>query len=252
MLYKGEKVNFTTVLSYLNDQDRLEHRDDFFAFLKQNKKAIDDDAVLGVFFFLEQNNWNIELLKNKRFELNTTFKSLNNKNRFTPLSLLKYAAAVFFVIGISIYIFKISHYTNKIYEPIDTGIPHFLSNKHDIEKWRFFMDAYKDDNYNEALQELYALMKLGVNSDTTYYYTAIVAYKLAKYDTAINMFTLVLKEEKNTFKYDSEYYLALSYYKNKDYDNAIQLLESLIKDKKHPFEKESNVLLKLVHKEYKQ
>jgi hypothetical protein len=120
-------VNFNTVLSYLNNQVSVEERDGFFVFLKQNKEAVDDDAVFGALLFLEKNNWNIELLKNKIVDLNTSFRNPYKENTFKRISILKYAAAIVLVFGVSYFIFEKNKSNNDIYEPYDTGIPNFFA-----------------------------------------------------------------------------------------------------------------------------
>ncbi len=251
MFYKGKKVNFNTVLSYLNNQVSVEERDGFFVFLKQNKEAVDDDAVFGALLFLEKNNWNIELLKNKIVDLNTSFKNPYKENTFKRISILKYAAAVVLVFGVSYFIFEKNKSNNDIYEPYDTGIPNFLSDNQRIEKWGFFVEAYRDENYSDALKELHTLMDNDVNNDTSYYYSGVVAYKLEKYDAAINMFNAVLDEKTETFKYDSEYYIGISLFKNEDYDDATRALTLIAQNDQHPYKKEADKLLLLINEKQK-
>jgi TolA-binding protein len=256
MFYKGKKVSFEMVLSFLNNGLSQKEKESFFAFLLENKNDIDDDSVLGVVLFLEKNNGDIQKLKDKIVEWNSFIENKPFSNKFSFLSerkfgYLKYAAVIAVLVGLFMYVYEKQNSKEVYFEPYETGLPHFLSNNNTLEKWNPAMKAYHDENYSLALKELYTLMDNGVVNDTSLYFSGVIAYKLDRFDLAINMFKQVVDSKSNSFKYDCEYYLGICLYQNEDYDDASRALTLIAQNDQHPYQKEASRLLLLVHEKQK-
>jgi hypothetical protein len=251
LIYNNNRLDFKFLSSTLKDDYDPKAREAVFQFLRAHKDDITDDAVLGIVLFLEQNNWNLTLLKSKYKRLgHQTFVS-KRKKRFEQKKInYGIAAVVILFIGIG-YFFNYNTSSSILdYAPTESGLPNFLNADTKNNLWSVFMEAYSKEDYQKAQSELKVIEKdLTKSNDTLQYFLGITSLQLKAYDQAATHFKTLKTEERSVFKLDSDFYLMLSLLATNKKPEAKVYLDQMLKDSLHPYHSNSKEILFEFYKE---
>jgi len=216
--------------SLSNDAERVR----VFNILK-NSDPIDDE-VKGVKLFLENNNYDHNLLEGflskPKFEnLTNTTNHSNSRN-----TLLKYAAAFVVLIGLgSLLIFNNFDTSSKLYSKYyqkDVGLPVLMSSNSKI-LFNESMNAYRDNDFISSLNGFEKLLQDNPKNDTLNYFIGCSYLEINDLDKSILSFQKV--NDNSVFKEKSEFRLALIYLKKKEYKKSKRILSLIQQDKNNPY-----------------
>jgi tetratricopeptide (TPR) repeat protein len=210
VMKKQAKHSYSEVLDGILNQQVY-----FLDYIKSNN--FDDDELLGLKLFLENNDYDIDALK--------TFISIeplkmNSKKTNSVYKLYKIAASFLLIIGIG-YFIKLStskHQNMENFMIEDAGFKVWMgaaSNNIDIING---MSYYKNKDYTEALSYFSKIQ----NNDTAFYYSGISNIQLNN----LNEAEIFLSKIPSTSVYSNRatYYISLCYLYNNQIEKGLQLL----------------------------
>ncbi|MBK5213272.1 MAG: hypothetical protein JJE55_06400 [Flavobacteriaceae bacterium] len=217
-------------------------RERVFNILK-NRDPIDDE-VKGVKLFLENNNYDRNLLEGflskPKFEnlIHTTKHSKSGNN------LLKYVATFIILIGLgSLLVFNNLNSSSKLYSKYyqeDVGLPVFMSSNSRV-LFNESMNAYKDDDFKSSLNGFEKLLQNNPKNDTLNYYLGCSYLEINELEKSILSFQKV--DDNSVFKEKSEFRLALVYLKKNDYEKSKKILSLIQQNKKNTYYSVSKKML---------
>ena len=216
-------------------------------FTKLKKLDPVDDEVKGVKLFLENNNYDYKLLQDFINTSKPNFNTLSEEKKGVKVipNWLKYAAILIPFIGIAYYSIFIKNDISKTlytqYYEKDVGLPVTMDLTKDI-LYNESMNAFRDDDFKEALNGFELLMKSNPTNDTILYYSGCAKMELGKLNNAILDFQKITSNTK--FREKSEYRLALLHIKNKNFNSAKQILEKIKANKNHLYNTKAIKILK--------
>ncbi len=182
----------------------------------------DDDALAGLKLFLENNKYNIQLLKQFTEPPPLTLKPSKQKHIG---NYYKIAAGIVLIISVGLLVkFSLSNKASAInhYWIEDPGFKVWMG---PTDKSMFLqngMSYYRAKDYKAALDQFVSIAQ----NDTAMYYSGICFIKLNKMDSAINH--LLLLPQTSVYKNKSMYYLVLSYLYNNKTNEALNILNTTI------------------------
>ena len=210
VMTKQAKHSYSEVLDGILNQQVY-----FLDYIKSNN--FDEDDLMGLKLFLENNDYDIDVLK--------TFISIeplkmNSKKTNSVNKIYKIAATFLLIMGIGYFIKWVTYNTQNMekYMVEDAGFKVWMgasSNPIDLING---MSYYKNKNYSEALSYFLKTQ----NNDTAFYYSGICCMQLNKLNDAETFFSKV--PNSSFYKNQSIYYLSLCYMFNNQIDRGLQLL----------------------------
>lgn len=215
VMEQKQKHTYTEVLNGL-----LSNQTYFLDYIKNNQ--FEEEELAGLKLFLQNNNYNIQLLK--AFTEPPILKSQSKKQQ-PFVKYYKIAAGIVLIISLGFFI-KISFSnktpTNTIYWVEDDGFKVWMSSSNDNTDLLNGISYYKSKNYTEALTYF---MKLQ-NNDTALYYGGISLMHIKK----LNKAEIYLSKIPNTsvYKNKSIYYLSLCYLFNHKEIEGLNLLNTTL------------------------
>jgi hypothetical protein len=242
--YKGQEVDFEFICNWVASHPVDEECLDLFVFLFANKDSIQNDAILGLLDYIEDNDWELTPLRNKLQESKPKIHTLPKRRLKPQVLLYPMALGLFF----GLYWLGYRPYQNKTlvtsHFPIETGLPNFLSNHDTLHKtWRELMHSFKSERYNEALQLISEIEKNKPSNDTLLYYKGISAFMTPRYEMGSASFRALLAQKQSVFANDATYMLALSLLREGQDKEARKILLTIKNDTTHPHQKASKSLL---------
>ncbi len=207
-----QKHNYAEVLDGLLNQQAY-----FLDYIKSTD--FEEDDLIGLKLFLENNNYEVDALKNF---VNPKPLVIKVKKGNAINNLLKMAAMLILLITVG-YFIKISNSKNsglETYMIEDAGFKVWMSASCSHVDLINGMNYYRNKNYDKALSYFSKLPK----SDTTNYYTGISLMKLNKLNEA-EVFLINVSDE-SVYKNKSMYYLSVCYLFNNKKDEALKLLHA--------------------------
>ncbi len=189
----------------------------FLNYLKTNH--FEADELVGLKLFLENNKYNIDLLK--QFLTPPPFNAINKK----PLLFLphyKIAASILLVVASGYFIkYLVSDKTSIAnYYVEDAGFKVWMDAGNKNIALTNAMSYYKSENYSAAITKFLTLSK----NDTAEYYAGICYIKLNQLDSAT--YYLKALSPVSVYKTKSDFYLALCYLFNNKQNEALKLLSN--------------------------
>lgn len=206
-----QKHTYTEVVNGL-----LSHQTYFVDYIKNNQ--FDDDALAGLKLFLENNDYDLQLLKQFTEPPLLDFKT----KKQTPLNTYyKIAAGIVLIISLGLLVkFSVSNKASDItqYWIEDAGFKVLMGPTDKSMMLQNGMSYYKSENYEAAINKF---LTVSVN-DTAQYYAGICYIKINQLDSA----THYLKALSNlsVYKNKSYFYLALCYLYNNKQDEGYKIL----------------------------
>jgi len=238
----NENITLDELLSLFREGD---NRKDVINKFKKLKPINED--VKGLKLFLENNNW--DYLKVEEFialsqasfpkvEQNRAGKRMNSR-------WLRVAAVIIPLIAIGSYlIFTQNKNEAKLYTKYyekEVGLPVLMSSNDD-KVFMESMNAFRDNEYEEALVGFSELLETKANNDTLLYFSACSNMGLDNNLEATKQFIAV--PDYSVFKEKSDYRLALIYIKNEDFEKAKQKLLVIADSANHQYNSTAKKLLK--------
>ena len=206
-----QKHTYTEVLNGL-----LSHQTYFCDYIKNNQ--FDDEALAGLKLFLENNKYNIQLLKQFTEPPLLDFKT----KKQTPLiTYYKIAAGIVLIISLGLLVkFTLSDKSSTItnYWIEDAGFKVWMGPANNSMALNNGMSYYKSEHYDAAINKFLNVSE----NDTAQYYAGICYIKINQLDSA----THYLKALSNlsVYKNKSYFYLALCYLYNNKQDEGYKIL----------------------------
>ncbi len=198
----------------------LSNQSYFLEYIKSTD--FDDDALAGLKLFLENNKYNIQLLKQFTEPPLLDFKT----KKQTPLiTYYKIAAGIVLIISLGLLVkFSLSNKSSAItnYWIEDAGFKVWMG---PTDKSMFVqngMSYYRAKDYKAALEQFVSITQ----NDTALYYSGICFIKLNKMDSAEKHLRLL--PQSSVYKNKSMYYLVLSYLYNNKTNEALNILNTTI------------------------
>lgn len=246
MQYKDQHIDFEFINHFFMTEKEEYKRVQFLNYLKANRELIEDDAIVGLLLFLDKHNWNHLKLEQKLSTLSyppqkrTLAAKRRKKNNY-----LKYAASLIIIAST---IFSITYFKQQplsTYFPIETGLPNLMSSHTNQDyKWKKINAAFQNEDYKSVYTTCKEQLLNKIQSDTLLYFCAISAYKLNKYEEAVNYFKEIQFYEESIFLIDSEYMLALALLNTSEKQQGKDILKSMSINPNHPFNLQAAELIK--------
>lgn len=120
----------------------------------------------------------------------------------------------------------------------DPGLPTLMGDAHEDQDLDNFMLAYKQNNYEEALEKGRALAAIKPNNDTIQYYLAMTLYEMDKFEAASDIL-IDLEMEPTPIGQKSEWYLYMIDLKKGDLIAAKAGIMTIADDTSHIFRMEA-------------
>lgn len=231
----NEKHNFKEVIDAFLTDRKAEY---FIDYIKNNH--FEDDELSGLKLFLENNAYDLKLLKD--FFLPPAIHVIP-KTSGSCFKSMKIAASVLLLISLVLIAKYNFGHKNKIdnYWVQDEGFKVLMGGENKAISLLNGMSYYVSENYEEALRSFSTVPK----NDTASFYIGLCFLKLNEVDSALKH----LKElpASSVYKNKSTYYVALSYLANNEKDTAIALLKTCHFENKE-MEAKRNILLQACEK----
>lgn len=236
-----DRTGFVSVLRELNDAseelDLIQH-------LKILKTK--DEALQGAILFLEDCNWDFDLLKERLFSAENRIKTIQKQSKKNKLSwkVARYwtAAAVLIpLIYFSLHKWSSNSSSIDDYLLSEPGLPNFMANN-EIDKWNDAMAFFKQNDYQKAL-DAFNMMYDEQKNDTLIYFSGVTNYYLGNFQDARRQFEKIASFENSSFQFDAEFrsgFVLFQLGKNEEASNHFRRIAS---ENGHPFEEESKTVL---------
>ena len=236
------KNKHNTLKEIIDSLDNETTREAVFTQLKNTDPV--DDEVKGVKLFLENNNYNYQLLQGFINDSKPNFNTLlqDKKKTTSNRNWLKYAAILIPLLGIGY--FMMDRTSNNLYSTFyerEVGLPVTMGNTHKIV-FNEAMNTFKDNEFKEALLGFNDLLEHNPSNDTLLYFIGCANLELENLDKAILSFNEV--NEPLLLKEKSEYRLVLVYLKKEDYQSAKKVLQQIAANKNHRYNAVALTILK--------
>jgi hypothetical protein len=168
----------------------------------------DNERLEGVWLFLNDHNFNYDLLY--EFLFNDNIK-LSHQTKFSKnYKRISAAAAVIIGILFSFLWMKDDQQTQRIlkYTFIDIGLPVFASGESDF-LFNEMMSRYKENEYSKARELVNKLDNQIVHNDTLDYYAGLIYFNLGEFELASFRLILVANDTNSAFQNKAMYNLAI-------------------------------------------
>ena len=244
MKNSNQDITLEIVLKSLEDDFDTVERARIFQKLRNTE--INDDALLGAKMILEDNNWDYSVLKKHFSKAETRIDTIVNNEKKALKSrtnYLKYVAIFVSFIAIGTYFLMQNNKTIDNYYIEEPGLPNLMSNEK-INDWNRLMQFYKTKQNQSAFDYIQQMELTKPKNDSIYYFKAIIAYDLKKYNIAEDCFLNVVNNKQSEFYYDAEFRLGFALFKNKNIEEAKKLFEKIKNENENPFAEEANTILK--------
>ena len=226
----NEKHNFKEIIDAFLTDKKTEY---FIDYIKNNE--FEDDELSGLKLFLENNAYNLKLLKD--FFLPPAIQVIPPTSGSCFKS-IKIAASVLLLISLVLIAKYYFGNKNKIdnYWVQDEGFKVLMGGENKAISLLNGMSYYVSENYEESLRSFSTVPK----NDTASFYISLCFLKLNEVDSALKH----LKElpASSVYKNKSYYYLGVSYLAHNEKDKAIALFKTCHFENKE-MEAKRNVLL---------
>jgi tetratricopeptide (TPR) repeat protein len=232
----NEKHNFKEVIDAFLTDRKAEY---FIDYIKNNH--FEDDELSGLKLFLENNAYDLKLLKD--FFLPPAIHVIP-PTCGSCFKSIKIAASVLLLISLTI--LANYYYTSKNnidnYWVQDEGFKVLMGGENQAISLLNGMSYYVSENYEESLRVFSTVPK----NDTASFYIGLCFLKLNEVDSALKH--LKRLPASSVYKNKSTYYLALSYLANNEKDTAIALLKTCHFENKEMEAKRTMLLLEHANK----
>ena len=208
-----QKHTYTEVLNGL-----LSHQTYFCDYIKNNQ--FEEEELSGLKLFLQNNNYDIQLLKDFTEPPTLNLKPTNQKHSG---NYYKIAAGIVFVISVGFLIkFTLSDKSSTIsnYWIEDSGFKVWMGPTDNSMMLQNGMSYYRAEDYKLALEQFVSITQ----NDTALYYTGICFIKLNELDSAENYLKQLLPT--SVYKNKANFYLSLCYLFNNKTNEALNLLNN--------------------------
>lgn len=166
-------------------------------------------------------------------------QSTSGAGRFSPWQ--RYSLAAFFlgILCLSIYYLYQATSPNYLrFDIADYGVPNTMSTKTSAQSlFHEAMNAYKEAQYEEALQGFERLVAVQP-SDTLIYYKALSQFRLQQYAEALEGFATLAEQPQSPYQSKAAYRQALSLLLLGRSEEAKVILRLLKEDKAHLYQEE--------------
>jgi TolA-binding protein len=208
-----QKHTYTQVLDGL-----LSHQTYFVDYIKNNQ--FEEEELAGLKLFLENNNYNIKLLKQfiEPPALNPQTKKQTSVGNY-----YKIAAGIVLIISLGFLVkFTFADKSTAInnYWIEDPGFKVWMGPSDKSMLLQNGMSYYRAEDYKLALEQFVKI----IQNDTALYYSGICFIKQNELDSAENYFKQLLPT--SVYKNKASFYLALCYLSNHKTNEAIILLNN--------------------------
>lgn len=232
-----------TVEEVLASLDNPIKREEVFSTLRSSQSLTDE--LQGVKDFLEANNYDHEKLKAfvKGSEQNFGNIMQRSKEKKTSTNWLRVAAVIVPIVGLATFFYLNQQQSDlyaKYYEK-ENGLPVFMGIE-DSKQFNEAMNAFKDDEFNEAFTGFEVLLDANQGNDTLLYFMACSNMELGNYQQAIDQFQLV--NDVSVFKERSAYRNALSLIALERYSEAKPILTEIAQTNGNAYQNQAGELLK--------
>jgi TolA-binding protein len=208
-----QKHTYTEVLNGL-----LSHQTYFCDYIKNNH--FEEEELSGLKLFLQNNNYDIQLLKAFTEPPTLNVKPTNQKHSG---NYYKIAAGIVFVISVGFLIkFTLSDKSSTIsnYWIEDAGFKVWMGPTDKSMMLQNGMSYYRAEDYKLALEQFVSITQ----NDTALYYSGICYIKLNELDSAENYLKQLLPN--SVYKNKANFYLSLCYLFNNKTNEALKLLNN--------------------------
>ena len=208
-----QKHTYTEVLNGL-----LSHQTYFCDYIKNNQ--FDDEALAGLKLFLQNNNYDIQLLKACTEPPTLNVKPTNQKHSG---NYYKIAAGIVLIISVGFLVkFTLSDKSSTIsnYWIEDAGFKVWMGPTDKSMMLQNGMSYYRAEDYKLALEQFVSITQ----NDTALYYSGICFIKLNELDSAENYLKQLLPN--SIYKNKANFYLSLCYLFNNKTNEALNLLNN--------------------------
>jgi len=208
-----QKHTYTQVVNGL-----LSHQTYFFDYIKNNQ--FEEEELAGLKLFLENNNYNIQLLK--QFIEPPALNPQTKKQKHL-VTYYKIAAGIVLVISLGFLVkFTFADKSTAIsnYWIEDPGFKVWMGPTDKSMLLQNGMSYYRAENYKLALEQFVKI----IQNDTALFYSGICFIKQNQLDSAESYFKQLLPT--SVYKNKANFYLALCYLSNHKTNEAIILLNN--------------------------
>lgn len=231
-----------TVEEVLASLDNSAKRVEVFNRLRTSTSLTDE--LEGIKDFLEANDYDHEKLKAFVNRSEKDFDTIMERGTQKTISVnwLRVAAVVVPLIGLAAFFYLNKSETNlyaKYYEK-ESGLPVYMGIG-TVPEFGNAMNAFKDDEFSEALSGFENLLAEHQGNDTLLYFLACSNMESGNYDDAIEQFGKV--NATSVFREKSEYREALSLIALERYSDARKELVEISKDTGHAYKNQAGRLL---------
>jgi TolA-binding protein len=197
----------------------LSHQAYFLDYIKTNH--FEDVEMEGLKLFLENNNYDIQLLKNF---IEPPLQNLQTKKQTPFGNYYKIAAGIVLVISLGFLVKlsvrnKTSAITNYWIE--DAGFKVWMGDSDKSMALNSGMSYYRAEDYKLALEQFVKITQ----NDTALYYSGISFIKLNELDSAEKVLKQLLPE--SAYKNKSNFYLSLCYLSNNKTSEGLKILDNI-------------------------
>ncbi|MFD2551572.1 tol-pal system YbgF family protein [Bizionia sediminis] len=245
---KNKKLQITNLETLLLALEQVTSPDEKLAIIQHVKSwRTTDPALEGALLFLEDNNWDIALLKSTLLDTTQRLDTVvqNRRKRLWLQPALKYAAMLILPLGILVSYFLVSENNAiNVYYVAEPGLPNFMDNS-GVNKWREPMSAFKNAEYTLALSQFNAMAGIKEN-DTLYYFQGVTHYEIENYAIALNFFDRLLEKPESVFYSDGQFRKGFALYNLGEKTKAKSQFNTIALDENHPYHKEASAILKNV------
>ena len=208
-----QKHTYTEVLNGL-----LSNQTYFFDYIKNNQ--FDEEELAGLKLFLQNNNYDIQLLKAFTEPPTLNVKPTNQKHSG---NYYKIAAGIVLLISVGFLIkFTLTDTSPTIanYWVEDAGFKVWMGPTDKSMMLQNGMSYYRAEDYKLALEQFVSITQ----NDTALYYSGICFIKLNELDSAENYLKQLLPT--SVYKNKANFYLSLCYLFNNKTNEALNLLNN--------------------------
>ena len=208
-----QKHTYTEVLNGL-----LSHQTYFCDYIKNNH--FEEEELAGLKLFLQNNNYDIQLLKDFTEQPPLNLKPTNQKHSG---NYYKIAAGIVLIISVGFLVkFTLSDKSSTIsnYWIEDAGFKVWMGPTDKSMMLQNGMSYYRAEDYKLALEQFVSITQ----NDTALYYTGICFIKLNELDSAENYLKQLLPT--SVYKNKANFYLSLCYLFNNKTNEALNLLNN--------------------------
>ena len=236
-------ITFSDFIRALDEPDKLRELAN-----KIQHEKVEDEALMGVKVFLEQNDRDIDKLRTFLSEGKSDFQSRVYSKTVSKSGypmFMRIAASLLVVVFIaSLFYWFAPSKTDRLYSGYyekEMGLPVVLDHESD-KLFDEAMNAFRDDDFEAAKTGFIAASKKGEREEEIAYFIACSAMELQEWEVAEKRFLAAISHD-GEYRDKAEYRLVLVYIKQGDFEAAQSLLQQMSARPTHRYYEEARGLL---------